>query len=707
MVSSEWRVGVDTGGTFTDFVAWIGQQLYLLKVPSTPAAPEQAVLQGLDSLTPCTPSPSGGGGWGVRVFIFHGTTVGTNAILERKGARTAFLTTQGFRDLLHLARQTRRELYSLCPQPTPCLAERALCAEVPERIAYDGMVLQPLDTSGLPRLIRRWKREGVEAVAVCLLFAYANPTHERRLGELLAPHFAVSLSSEVAPEFREYERASTTFLNAYLMPILTRYLNALQVRLGDPDLAKSLFAEQEIQATLLLSHSNGGLMGVAQACRLPISTVLSGPAAGVMGAWAVGRQSGHPRLLTLDMGGTSTDVALIDKEPTRVGLSEVAGMPIRLPQLEIHTIGAGGGSIASLDPAGSLRVGPQSAGADPGPAAYGKGDLPTVTDAHLVLGHLLPETFGFGRITLQPERAWRALEPLARALGLSVPETAEAILEQARARMAKALRAVSAARGYDPADFTLLAFGGAGPLHVCALARLIGAKRWLLPRYPGVLSAYGLLWMDGVHEAVRTVLGWRNSEVAKWRSGEIEGGAFSELNSVIAELHEECAQAIRELGVAPDEAHYHLYADLRYHGQSYEITVPFDSAQPHRTAEMFHHLHTRHYGFAMPECPLELVNLRMRAVALHPKPTSCEWRVVGSEWASHTPPHHLATSQLRHFTYLSGEWVEVPVLWREELQPRQRIPAPALIVQPDTTLLIEPGWQVEVDAQGNLVGRAT
>ncbi|MCS7065160.1 MAG: hydantoinase/oxoprolinase family protein, partial [Fimbriimonadales bacterium] len=399
MANSEWRVGVDTGGTFTDFVAWTGQQLYLLKIPSAPAAPEQAVLHGLAQLANSE--------WRIansdplRLVLLHGTTVGTNAILERKGARTAFLTTQGFRDLLHLARQTRRELYSLCPQPTPCLAERALCAEVPERVAYDGMVLQPLDTSGLPRLIRRWKREGVEAVAVCLLFAYANPAHERRLGELLSPHFAVSLSSEVAPEFREYERASTTFLNAYLMPILTRYLNALQAWLGHPALAG-----QDAQATLLLSHSNGGLMGAAQACKLPISTVLSGPAAGVMGAWAVGRQSGHPRLLTLDMGGTSTDVALIDREPTRVGLSEVAGMPIRLPQLEIHTIGAGGGSIAYLDPAGSLRVGPQSAGADPGPAAYGKGDLPTVTDAHLVLGHLLPETFGFGQIALQPERAW-------------------------------------------------------------------------------------------------------------------------------------------------------------------------------------------------------------------------------------------------------------------------------------------------------------
>jgi N-methylhydantoinase A len=682
MANGVLRVGVDTGGTFTDFIAWSGKTLWLLKVPSTPDAPERAVLNGLAALlreSPLTPSGSGGIPCEPPFILLHGTTVGTNAILEQRGARVAFLTTQGFRDLLHLARQTRRELYSLCPQPTPCLAERALCAEVPERIAYDGKVLQPLDTSGLARLIRRWKREGVEAVAVCLLFAYANPTHEQRLYQWLAPHFAVSLSSEVAPEFREYERASTTFLNAYLMPILTRYLSALQA--GIQQVGRCI--------SLLMSHSNGGLMGVARACKLPISTVLSGPAAGVMGAWAIGRQSGHARLLTLDMGGTSTDVALIEREPMRVGLSEVAGMPIRLPQLEIHTIGAGGGSIAYLDEAGSLRVGPQSAGADPGPAAYGKGEQPTVTDAHIVLGHLLPETFGFGQIALQPDRAFRALEPLAHALGLSLPETAEAILDQARARMAKALRTVSAARGYDPAQFTLLAFGGAGPLHIGALARLIGAQRWLLPPFPGVLSACGLLWMDGVHEAVRTLLTpFDAHELAQQLSQRIEM------------LQQECVQAMQEAGVNPEEAHYALFADLRYEGQSYELTVPFEPTQPMRAAEMFHALHARQYGFAMPDRPLELVNLRMRAVALQPKPVGCEWRIV-------CPPDMSGMTPRTTRLYLHGEWREVPVLWREELRPRQRIPAPALILQPDTTLLIEPGWHVELDAQGNLCGTLT
>jgi N-methylhydantoinase A len=480
-------VGVDTGGTFTDFVLWREGRLRLLKLPSTPYAPEQAILDGLRQLLP-NPPPHG-------FTLLHGTTVGTNRILERKGARTAFLTTEGFRDLLFLARQDRRQLYSLKPEPRPCLAARALCAEVPERLAHDGTVLRPLDTSGLGRLIRRWKREGVEAVAVCLLFAYANPAHERALHALLSPHFAVSLSSEVAPEFREYERASTTFLNAYLTPPMTRYLSALERAAGALGTTRTL-----------VSHSAGGLMDTERACTLPVGTILSGPAAGVMGAWAVGRGVGAHRLLTLDIGGTSTDMALIDREPLRTSLGEIEGMPLRLPRLDVHTIGAGGGSIARLDAAGGLRVGPESAGADPGPAAYGKGDLPTLTDAHLVLGHLLPQAFGFGRIAVDPDRAAQAIEPLAHALGLSLYAAADAIVAQAQAKMARGLRSVSAARGISPESCTLLAFGGAGGLHLCALARMLGVRQWIAPPYPGVLSAYGLLWMDGVHEARRTVL---------------------------------------------------------------------------------------------------------------------------------------------------------------------------------------------------------
>lgn len=660
-------VGVDTGGTFTDFVLWREGRLRLLKLPSTPHAPEQAILEGLRRLIP-EPPPQG-------FTLLHGTTVGTNRVLERAGARTAFLTTEGFRDLLFLARQDRRQLYSLQPEPRPCLAARALCAEVPERLAHDGTVLRPLDTSGLSRLIRRWKREGVEAVAVCLLFAYANPAHERALKDQLVPHFAVSLSSEVAPEFREYERASTTFLNAYLTPPMTRYIESLA------GAASALGATRT-----LISHSAGGLMDTQRACALPVGTILSGPAAGVMGAWAVGRGVGAHRLLTLDIGGTSTDMALIDREPLRTNLGEIEGMPLRLPRLDVQTIGAGGGSIARLDAAGGLRVGPESAGADPGPAAYGKGELPTLTDAHLVLGQLLPQLFGFGRVAIDPDRAARAIEPLAHALGLPLHEAAAAIVAQAQGKMARGLRSVSAARGISPESCTLLAFGGAGGLHLCALARMLGIRQWVAPPYPGVLSAYGLLWMDAVHEARRTVL----MPLPNTRS--------VSLDAVLLQLRAECEAAMEAMGVPPDGYELHAFADLRYEGQSYELTVPLDPEQPARAREAFEHQHAMRYGYAMPDRAVELVNLRLRAVALHPKPAGACWE----------PPDTML-SDLPNTVQLTlyGERLRVPVIPRAALQPNTPLTAPALILQPDSTLLIEPGWEVFLDSRtGALIGRA-
>ncbi len=655
-------LAVDTGGTFTDLVLWSAGRLRILKAPSTPNAPEQAVLNGVRQLLGDADEP---------YLLLHGTTVGTNRILERKGARTAFLTTEGFRDLLHLARQDRMELYALCPRPRPCLAERALCAEVPERLAHDGTVLKPLDTSELNRLIRRWKREGVEAVAVCLLFAYADPTHERMLKALLEPHFAVSLSSEVAPEFREYERASTTFLNAYLIPPMRRYLDALESG-----------AHQQGAQQTLISHSAGGLMNLRLASALPITTVLSGPSAGVMGAWALARQMGFHRVLTLDMGGTSTDMALIDREPLRTSLGEIEGMPIRLPRIDIHTIGAGGGSLAYLDPAGGLRVGPQSAGADPGPAIYGKGDQPTLTDAHAVLGHLVPQVFGFGQFELQMERAHHAIAPLASALGISIEQTAQAMIDQARAKMARGLRTISSGRGISPESCALLVFGGAGGLHLSALARLLGIRQWLVPPYPGVMSAYGLLWMDKVHEAVRTLL----MPFPTARATAIE--------QVLLELRAECEEAME----ATDELDFQVYADVRYQGQSHELTVPFDVAQPHWAGEAFLQIHAQRYGFTLPERPLELVNLRLRAVALQPKPAGAVWEpVYVADYADLPTRVHL---------WIEGEPMEVPVLTREQIIPQRPLPAPALLVQPDTTLLIEPGWDVMADAlTGALYGR--
>lgn len=653
------RVGVDVGGTFTDFVVWEEEGLQLYKQPSTPTDPERAILQGIEALQ----LPQ-------HFLLLHGTTVGTNTVLEGKGARTAFLTTTGFRDLLFLGRQSRRELYALCPNPIPTLAERSLCAEVPERISAEGEVLQPLDMSSLPSLMRQWKRQGVQSVAVCLLFAYAYPEHEHFLRKELEPHFEVSISSEVAPEFREYERASTTFLNAYLAPRMRTYLSGLQLGLSD---------EQRV----FIAHSNGGLMGLERACQHPVSTLLSGPAAGVMGAWAIGRQAGYSRLLTLDMGGTSTDVALIDGEPSRTGSGEIGGMPLRLPRLDIHTVGAGGGSLAYLDATGSLRVGPQSAGADPGPAAYGKSEQPAVTDAHIVLGHLDPEYFGYGQVSLQPGRSWHAIEKLGRRLGRNPQEVASAILEQADARMAKALRTVSVARGYDPAEFSLLVFGGAGALHVCRLARQVGAAQWIIPLYPGVLSAYGLLWSDLTHEAVRTLL----LPLDRLQEGPLQ--------EAVRSMQRETDAALRDASADTPNVVQSLYADLRYEGQSYELTVPFDLSSIAQSAGAFHEAHQRQYGYSMPEQPLELVNLRMRAVIIQPKP-------VG--FTPYGAP--AGTSLTETDIYLNGEQRRVPVLVRAALEPGKRVPSPCLIRQPDTTTLIEPGWCVQVDGQGNLIGRA-
>lgn len=653
------RVGVDVGGTFTDFVVWEEGGLRLYKQPSTPADPERAILQGIESLQ----LPH-------HFLLLHGTTVGTNTVLEGKGARTAFLTTTGFRDLLFLGRQSRRELYTFCPTPTPTLAERSLCAEVPERISAEGEVLQPLDLSSLPRLIGQWKRQGVQSIAVCLLFAYAYPEHEHLLRKELEPHFEVSLSCEVAPEFREYERGNTTFLNAYLAPRMRTYLRGLQTGLG---------GGQQV----LVAHSNGGLMGLERACQHPVSTLLSGPAAGVMGAWAIGRQSGYSRLITLDMGGTSTDVALIDHEPARSGSGEIGGMPLRLPRLDIHTVGAGGGSLATLDAAGSLRVGPQSAGADPGPAAYGKSDQPAVTDAHIVLGTLDPEYFGYGHVKLQPDRSWHAIEKLGRRLGRNPQEVASVILELADARMAKALRTVSVARGYDPAEFSLLVFGGAGALHVCRLARQVGAGQWIIPLYPGVLSAYGLLWSDPMHEAVRTLL----LPIDRLQEGSLQKAVLSMQRETDAALHNAWADA--------RDAVRSLYADLRYEGQSYELTVPIDLSSVARSARFFHEAHHHRYGYSMPEQPLELVNLRMRATVLQPKP-------VGFAPSGASAGIFRAETEI----YLNGEKRRVPVLARAGLEPGERVPSPCLIRQPDTTILIEPGWRVQVDGQGNLIGRA-
>ncbi len=480
---TETIIGVDIGGTFTDFVVLAGGEIRIHKTPSTPHDPSVAFLRGLEELE-----------IGSGAAFVHGSTVATNAILERRGARTALLTTEGFRDVLELGRQTRLGLYDLTPRKHVPLIPREQCHEVPERVDRNGNVLEPLDEGAVRAALDQIKGAGVESLAVCLLFSFANAAHEEQIGALVeAAGLNVSLSSRILPEYREYERASTTAANAYVAPLMQRYLRRLDEKLTALG-----------RRRLWVMQSNGGVLSVEGAAREAVRTVLSGPAGGVVAAWQVGRAAGFERLLAFDMGGTSTDVSLIDGEPATSREGGIGDLPIRVPLLDIHTVGAGGGSLARVDAGGRLRVGPESAGADPGPACYGRGDLATVTDANLVLGRLLPQSFSAGRIRLDLERAQAAIRKIATALRLPVEEAAEGIVRVADTQMARALRKVSVERGHDPRRFCLIAFGGGGPLHACALAEELGIPTVLVPRYPGALSALGMLLSDFRKENSRT-----------------------------------------------------------------------------------------------------------------------------------------------------------------------------------------------------------
>ncbi|MFN3651941.1 MAG: hydantoinase/oxoprolinase family protein [Armatimonadota bacterium] len=657
------KAAVDIGGTFTDFVVVRGGVLTIYKVPSTPADPAEAFLRGAAELE----IPAG-------ARYVHGSTVATNAILERRGARAALLTSEGFRDVLELGRQTRLGLYDLEPRKHVPLIPRDRCFEVPERVDRDGEVVAPLDEAALEAALDAVLASGAESLAVCFLFSFARPEHERRAGERArARGLSVSLSSEILPEYREYERASTTAANAYVAPLMDRYLGSLDRRLRERG-----------RERLQVMQSNGGIISVDQARQEAVRTVLSGPAGGVVGAWRVGAAAGYPRLVTFDMGGTSTDVSLIDGEPT--GSAEggvISDLPIRVPMLDIHTVGAGGGSIARVDPEGGLRVGPESAGADPGPAAYGRGMLATVTDANLVLGRLPEDQFLGGRMHLDPNRSRAALEPLARQLGLGLEELAEGIVRVADVQMARALRRVSVERGHDPRRFALLAFGGGGPLHACALADETGIPEVLVPRYPGILSALGMLLSDLLKEYSRTVM--RPADET-----------LPELESLFAELE---ALALAELaaeGTAPARIRLSRHLDARFRGQSYELTISGETLDPAQVTRGLREAHTRRYGFAPENGAAEVVNVRLRAIGLTEKPQLPT--AIVEELREPQPVG-------RRRVWLDGAWGECPVYARAGLAPGHRWRGPALVTQEDTTTWIPPGRYAVVDGGYNILIR--
>lgn len=553
------QVGVDTGGTFTDFLIWDGERYFARKTRSTPEDPARAIIKELAEVAADE--------------IVHGSTVATNALLERNGARTAFVTTEGFEDILEIGRQNRPELYNFFAAARPRLIPRDLIFGAPERILQDGSVESELRDDDAEALARRIRDAGAESVAVCLLHSYVNPVHERRLGEKLERLF-VSLSHKILPEYREYERASTTVVNAYVSPLMDRYLRRL-----DQQLAAS---------RLRVFQSNGGSISTRAAGRGAIHTVLSGPAGGVLGAAAVARSAGFKKIISFDMGGTSTDVSLYDNGFTYTTESKIGDFPIRVPMLDIHSVGAGGGSITYLDSAGALRVGPRSAGAHPGPVCYGEGDEITVTDANLMLGRLDPEQFLGGRMPLDVERTRRHMTSLAGVVGTSADSLAEAIIQVANSNMERAIRAISVERGYDPRDFALLSFGGAGPQHACELAARLEMKTVVVPQHAGVLSALGMLSADCVRDFSQSTLGRDANEV------------FTELE----------ARAAREFAAESlPQVHFERQIDLRYEGQSFEITVPASDR------DRFHDAHRKRYGYDHPALPVEAVTARIRAVA--------------------------------------------------------------------------------------------
>ncbi|MBI3159182.1 MAG: hydantoinase/oxoprolinase family protein [Chloroflexi bacterium] len=647
------RIGIDTGGTFTDFVVFdpASGDFSTFKLPSTPHDPAEAILAGLVRI--------GGAGRS----IVHGSTVATNALLERKGATTALLTTEGFADVLEIGRQNRPSLYDFfADRPAP-LVPAELRFGLRERVLHTGAVQSALDPAEVEALIPQLQAAQVEAVAVCFLFSFLHPEHEGRTAGLLRQAgFFVSPSSEVLPEFREYERASTTAINAYVSPVMSRYLSRLEDDLpGD---------------SLQIMQSNGGSIAPAEARRHAARCILSGPAGGLVGAQAVGRAAGFDRLITFDMGGTSTDVALLDGGLYVTGEAEIGGLPLRLPVLDIHTVGAGGGSIARVDSGGALRVGPQSAGADPGPACYGRGDQPTVTDANLILGRILPDRFLGGRMPLDFKRALAAMARLGEPLGLSPEQAALGVIQVVDAHMARALQVISVERGRDPRDFTLLAFGGAGGLHAASLARALAIPRVLVPAHAATLSALGMLMADVLKDYSQTVMLPGHTPAA-------------ELDSRFAPLRARAASNLAAHGFSPPEQTLNASLDLRYAGQSYELNLPFT---PDFLA-VFHRKHELEFGYANDTQPVEVVTLRLRAVGAVARPA-----------LPRSPRTRRAPRSFDHRPALfpSGE---LPTAFYDgaDLLPGQRLRGPAVVVQPDTTIFLGPSDSARLDSFRNLL----
>jgi N-methylhydantoinase A len=690
---STLRIAIDTGGTFTDCV-WVDRgRVRMLKVFSTPADPSQAITEAVQKIAP-----------GGCIVLLHGTTVGTNTLLQRKGARVALVTTAGFEDVIEIGRQARPRLYDFFFDKIEPLVPRDLRLGVNERTGCEGKILESPAAKELADLAAHIHEKRPDSIAISLLFSFANPANECGVADALRElDLPLSISHEILPEFREYERTSTVVVNAYLQPVMQKYLESLAARLQKPASAKSS------RTAIFVMQSSGGITALPTAAREPVRTVLSGPAGGVVGAAATARRSGFDEIIGFDMGGTSTDVALIDREPQASSQSEIAGLPVSIPMLDIHTVGAGGGSLARFDAAGALRVGPESAGADPGPICYGRGTLPTVTDANLLLGRLQPHRFLGGGFTLDLERTRRIVTAWLKQQqsNLTLEQFAAGVIRVVNATMEKAIRVVSIERGHDPRRYALVAFGGAGGLHACELAQALGIPRVVVPAMPGALSAFGILVSDVVKDYSRTVV-WRAP--AKLPLAQLDS-EFRKLSNSAKRgfASEHWTGAIRE----------QRSIDVRYRGQGYELNIPFSR----NLLPDFHQAHAQRYGYSYPDREVELVTLRLRAVIKSPQAKLAEGPPVPRGESAHSRSlRHKTLAESRRFeskvskptrsarqlkesqlVLFDAKHLKTAILDRDSLAAGKKYSGPAVITEYSATTVVPSRMRFFLDRAGNLV----
>lgn len=674
------RIGVDVGGTFTDIVA-INEygEIFYTKTPSTPSDQSKGVMNGIDKiLFELNKTPSD------IVQIVHGTTVATNALLERKGSSTGLITTKGFKDVLHIGRQDRPELYDLkLHRPEPIIP-RKLRYEVDERILYNGEVEMELDSEEFKKTLNELIEEGIESIAICFLHSYSNPINEKKalnIAKELSPNLSISISSEILSEFREFERMSTTVINAYVQYAMKRYISRLGTRLQ----------KKEIKSPLMIMQSNGGMMGAESSYKRAINTLLSGPAGGVLGASFLSKLIPEQEFITADVGGTSFDVAIVEGgNPVMRTESLMDHYPIKFPHVDIHTIGAGGGSIAWIDSGGGLRVGPKSAGSEPGPVCYGRGGKePTVCDAHAVLGRLDVKSLSGSDMELDIESAKEAIEKsIANPLNLTIEEAAEGILKVANASMCRAINTVTVERGKDPRNFTLLPYGGAGPLHATDIARDLGISKVLVPVSPGNFSAFG-----GLSAPVRY------DEVSTYRVEE-KSINFNHLEKVFQELYKKVILHLENEGFESKNISFSKKLDIRYFGQAFELTVPFyknniNEFNWKKTVDEFHKTHHKLYGFSDTKGSLELVNVRLTGtVSIYPP----KLKKINNNFSE-----TLILPSAERDVYLEGCWMKTKIYNREHLIPGRKIEGPLVIEDKGSTLVVNRKDYLIIDDWGNLI----